>query len=1171
MLPFLFDSQDFEKGELIHSSQITNLYKCTNRFTRQDYIAKEFSTYNEKDTAIPYLQSFNYICELNHPNVCPIYGYTLDNFDKRPRQMFLSPYFSNGTLDNFLSNSELSLNQRAKICSDIADALNYLHNAKIYIGSLNSTSILINSENSPKIIIPISKGIPKLQEYECLYDDYRAFSVIVFKMLTYTRLSDNPYEFPSDIPQEIQQLIQKCFNFRAPNNTDEINLDGLISFSEIAHIIRTAFSINQIPRRLQVSMQIPICEPYDSDVAKVYYQGLILFNDSPRDIKECIKYIKSAADRLHPLAQYRYAWMLLYGVGVSQNIEQSMKYFKLSANKNVSESQVQYAALALTHHKDITEALKYYQMAFNNGNIEATIKLGELFENIDKIEEAAQFFQIAVNKNNDSDAQFHLAELYEMQNDYEQCAEMYKLSADQSNPQSQYSLACIYENGFGTIKADHKLAAKYAKMSADQQHPSGLWYYGYLLENGIGVRQNFELAAQYYKKSADQNDSFGMWHLGSVLLTGRGVQQDYNEATAYFKMSAKLGNEFGECYYGMMLENGIGVNKNFEEAEKYYKLSANKMNRDGLFNFGRICELKGDLPKAIKMYCLAAKQNHPTALYRYGQYLEKVKNDYENALKYYYRSAQLNDSDAMWSYAMLIEDDDETAKYLKMSADMMNPEGLWRFGSFLLKHGDVDNAEKYFKLSADLNNAEGEWRYAYILEKKGFIAESEHYYQKSSMKNNANGKSNIGFLSENGKIRDDYASNYKSAAYLGSDVGQFNYALVQLKEKKNVESAEHYFKMSAEQDNPSAMYNLSKMYENKDPQIAAEYMKQAAELGLPEAEVSYGLMLQNGIGVPKNTREALKYYKSAAKKGNSDGQYNLGLLLSLSLQFDYAARMFKKASDQGHELAALNLASLYQKGLGVELNPQKAMKYYHIASQSGTVHEAEFNLALMYENGTGVDKDLNKAFELYKKASDGGIKEASFNLATMLENNHSSNNRLIMELFRQAASKNLPEAQFKLFSIYFNGLFDNEKNDDLALYYLNEAANSGHFSPALFKLAVFYQHGNWSKIEQNEFEAVKYYKRAIQAGNVLAKVNLAGIMERGAGGLVKDDQMVAELYKQAAEAGCVVGMFNYAVILEKGKGIGRNLQLAKEYYQKAASQGHLESQQRLEELESEDM
>ena len=59
------------------------------------------------------------------------------------------------------------------------------------------------------------------------------------------------------------------------------------------------------------------------------------------------------------------------------------------------------------------------------------------------------------------------------------------------------------------------------------------------------------------------------------------------------------------------------------------------------------------------------------------------------------------------------------------------------------------------------------------------------------------------------------------------------------------------------------------------PDVAAT--RQKAEAGDATAQYSLGLMYYNGEGVPKDSAEAVKWYRKAADQGYADAQFNLGL------------------------------------------------------------------------------------------------------------------------------------------------------------------------------------------------------------------------------------------------------------------------------------------------------
>lgn len=78
--------------------------------------------------------------------------------------------------------------------------------------------------------------------------------------------------------------------------------------------------------------------------------------------------------------------------------------------------------------------------------------------------------------------------------------------------------------------------------------------------------------------------------------------------------------------------------------------------------------------------------------------------------------------------------------------------------------------------------------------------------------------------------------------------------------------------------------------------------------------------------------------------------------------------------------AACNLGFLYQQGLGVERDYQKAMRCYR-ASCYEDGGAGYFNLSLMYQRGLGVPVDLEESFRLMEKSANLGCADAQLFMA----------------------------------------------------------------------------------------------------------------------------------------------------------------------------------------------
>jgi len=67
-------------------------------------------------------------------------------------------------------------------------------------------------------------------------------------------------------------------------------------------------------------------------------------------------------------------------------------------------------------------------------------------------------------------------------------------------------------------------------------------------------------------------------------------------------------------------------------------------------------------------------------------------------------------------------------------------------------------------------------------------------------------------------------------------------------------------------------------YESGDYKTVTELLIPLAEAGDAEAQTDLGFMYANGLGVPQDYTEALKWYRKAVAQGYALGQNNLGVM-----------------------------------------------------------------------------------------------------------------------------------------------------------------------------------------------------------------------------------------------------------------------------------------------------
>ena len=114
----------------------------------------------------------------------------------------------------------------------------------------------------------------------------------------------------------------------------------------------------------------------------------------------------------------------------------------------------------------------------------------------------------------------------------------------------------------------------------------------------------------------------------------------------------------------------------------------------------------------------------------------------------------------------------------------------------------------------------------------------------------------------------------------------------EIKEKLEVAKVKADFnkwKSLAEQGNSEAQYNIGRMYYKgdgvpKDYKEAVKWYRKAAEQGSVDAQYMMGRMYYKGDGVPKDYKEAVKWYRNPAEQGSAGAQLDLGSIYKNKLK-----------------------------------------------------------------------------------------------------------------------------------------------------------------------------------------------------------------------------------------------------------------------------------------------
>lgn len=437
------------------------------------------------------------------------------------------------------------------------------------------------------------------------------------------------------------------------------------------------------------------------------------------------------------------------------------------------------------------------------------------------------------------------------------------------------------------------------------------------------VEKNLPKALEYYHKAAAKNVQPALDSLARMYEEGEGVEKNLAKAAEYYRLCAecsvgcpgtqqaaqeKLAKIYAEIYAG-----GKGDPKNLAKAISYFEKQTCDYYPAAIFGdiYRTQAEAETDPAKAAALYAKAAKvythairdhrEGDTVARYQLGRLYAAGKGVTADAAQ----SAQLIQEAAKLGYtpakfeaehptakSVAINPDQATVDMIQAAAEAGNPQAQYELGTILLSgtgaEKKAEEALKWYRLAAKQNNADAQ-----------------------------------------------YALGKMYAA--GDGV------------KKSRDRAFEYFNMAAEQKHPEAAFEVAKATENENK--AFELYTAAASGGVPGAQYALGNMFATGKSVPVDFAKASKYYQAAAEQGDLKSQLALlkmyfrihhktmledvGPLRSFPLPEPYEIFKYaQNAAEKSDPLGQYYLGLCYTEGIGVEIDPTKAMAALENASGS---------------------------------------------------------------------------------------------------------------------------------------------------------------------------------------------------------------------------------------------
>jgi uncharacterized protein len=132
-----------------------------------------------------------------------------------------------------------------------------------------------------------------------------------------------------------------------------------------------------------------------------------------------------------------------------------------------------------------------------------------------------------------------------------------------------------------------------------------------------------------------------------------------------------------------------------------------------------------------------------------------------------------------------------------------------------------------------------------------------------------------------------------------------------------------------------------------DYATALQELRPLAEQGHAVAQALVGAAYSEGLGVAKNDKEAVKWYRLAAEQGLAFAQSNLGIIYASGTgvlqNYVEAVKWFRKAAEQGDAKAQFKLGVFYALGSGgLPTDIELSYMWLNIAAANGDETSVEY-------------------------------------------------------------------------------------------------------------------------------------------------------------------------------------------------------------------------------------
>lgn len=764
--------------------------------------------------------------------------------------------------------------------------------------------------------------------------------------------------------------------------------------------------------------------------------------------------------------------------------------------------------------------------------------------------------------------------------------------------------------------------------------PVALYYLGRMKLYGYGELKNNAQALEYIQNAAAKG------HVPAMLLLGRiALNLDKNPAQAlsWFKKAAEARHLFAQMYCIGAYKFGFGTPKNIDAVERYAINAAKSGNVLAQFTLAEVfLKNKNVTTRRAGLAWLekAANKNFPEALFKLGQMyasgdllkkdLNRAEGLYDAALKQGFQQAWRGKGDiallggdylaAKENYTRALNAGDKAAQvalallYLDKKSPEYHPEtGM----SLLMKSAEKDHiAEAAYALARIYGNGSAqeklkskEWtQQGQAFEREvGANPEKEMALWLTANRQTSLAASGYGLFGilTNWQNKDSLSQQiYNAAPQMESTTKQAIYhPSFTLMMPNEVPLEDFYTSYVQSMQEGQVSYDFPR-YALAMPEVN-DHLIAKAILGDSTAQFALGQLYQQGVSVPKDIQQAIKYYGQSVAQFDLRAEYNLGLLYlegeTGKPDYQQALGWLTDAAFKGSADAQYVLGQLFSKGyrdatgaLVIQPDLEQATAMYYLGAANRHAR-SQFKLAELLSRESTASLSVAQKQErfkllqsLYAHASEAGVDEArvplaffqamsqdpnlqkqAFNVASQNESKHGLAPFLLGLLYDRGigteashakAMKYYERAEQLPVTSFILGTYAASENDLDQAQSLLSIAQQAKFSYAPLNLAIL------EKKQARDFLPKLMEARAL--GNHRASLLLADYYLTQN---TNDSQLseAREIYREVAEKGDKEGQLKLAYMYENALGGPVDMSEAARWFEKSAQSGQPIAQYRL--------